>query len=372
MKFLNPGDFHFPDLTGAMFEPLPTPQWRTRARAAENAETRRARRPDDRATAAAALDPAPRWLVSAWNVLSVVPASRGGRDDWRIMCSTLLVVSCAYVVYATPDMVCLLQSNCDASLFTFVESMFPRTVAVSCLASRLPVLLAGARTAAYERAVAAYRALRPVTRAEADALRRFACLVALAGALLAVPFNAMRTYTVAASGVSGPVVAAFVLMYAQNLSAMCVEAHFVAQCHALCRMFAAVNRDLAAVRAQETARNRYPATLGARQRYPATGADDDCEDARLPRTAARVRRLRTMHGLATVASVELNRAFGVHVGLSLCAVCVYFMLDVYYRAMGSWADNARWDLMFYGWILQYFYRFAVVTIMAHVTSKQVG
>lgn len=87
-------------------------------------------------------------------------------------------------------------------------------------------------------------------------------------------------------------------------------------------------------------------------------------------TADFVERLKIKHRLVRKAVRDLNDLFGGHMGLSVFSLCVYTMFDIYYHFLGIINPTMSYVLV-YGWMLQYFTRFGTITILAHITIKQV-
>lgn len=304
-----------------------------------------------------------------WNVFSVSSVGSGTSCHWwRLTVFALLLASSVYNAYVTPDIVCALEGNCDRSLATFIKGLFVRAVAGTCIASRLAVALTGgAPLARHERNVAACRAVSPSpSRADAQASARLSRWLVVCSLLLTVPVNSLRLYQLVDRVDFVPL--AFAFMYAQNFSMYCIETHFAVLCFDLYRNFAGVNDELAALRLDTVARNRYPLMLCRTRPGPAGDRREIC--ARRP-TAAAVERLKIKHRTVREAAKSLNDAFGVHVGLSTCSLCLYAMFDLYYHMVSVITSKKTRLLMIYGWILQYAVRFGSVTVVAYMTTQQV-
>lgn len=303
-----------------------------------------------------------KWSVFVWNVFSVVSTDH---SEWQLIYSAVLMACCAYIIYVTPQVVCALEGNCDNSFRSLLKGMFARVVAAVGLTSRLVLIVKGnGLLAGYKRTVDEFHARAPMTRAEARSLRAFSFAVVLCSVLLVVPVNALRLWLL--WNVAKSTLACFALAYTTNFSMFCIETHFTVLCFVLYQKFAGINGDLIALRADTLARNKYPAVSRARH------------DARVPRRCPAagqpvsdfVEKLKARHRLGRDAVDNLNNVFGVHLALSLCSLIVYAMFDLYYHILGLWNPSKSMTLV-YGWIFQYFFRFATVTTVAHMTTKQV-
>jgi len=83
-----------------------------------------------------------------------------------------------------------------------------------------------------------------------------------------------------------------------------------------------------------------------------------------------IEELRLRHGLARQSVEQLNNMFGGQLALSLIALCVMILFDIYNEAFHVGAGISRSKFIF-GWILQYLFRFFVIVIMAHTTTQEV-
>ncbi|XP_026813287.1 putative gustatory receptor 28b isoform X2 [Rhopalosiphum maidis] len=79
--------------------------------------------------------------------------------------------------------------------------------------------------------------------------------------------------------------------------------------------------------------------------------------------------LKAKHKLVCQAVKNLNNMFGIHLGLSSCALCLYTLFDLYYHMQAIW-KHSKYKILVYCWIIQYFVRFLLITVLAHLTTKQ--
>jgi len=263
--------------------------------------------------------------------------------------------------------------------------MFSQVTAVAVLASRLAIILNGkASLLMYKKDVDESHALTPMTAAEADRLKSISFLSTLCFMLLSVPINMLRTWFLL--NVARSTVVFKALVYVQNFSMYCVESQFSILCFVLYQKFDGINRDLMALKVDVTVRNKYPfLSEQTGEKYGGIAVDDG--GARSAATTdyngevlraladgrpmvGFIEELQIKHRLVREAVKYLNAAFGFHMGLSLCSLCLFTMLDIYYNILHI-IHSTKLEIMYYGWILQYSYRFIIVTVIAHITTKQV-
>jgi len=83
-----------------------------------------------------------------------------------------------------------------------------------------------------------------------------------------------------------------------------------------------------------------------------------------------VEELRLRHGLTRESVEQLNNMFGGQLALSLIALCIMILFDIYNEAFHVSGSNSRSKFIFC-WILQYLFRFFVIVITAHSTTQEV-
>lgn len=319
-----------------------------------------------------------KWLLRTWNVFSVISIDR---NKFQLFYSTLLMVSCVYIILFTPQLVCSLEGNCDNSFLSLIKGMFAMIVAVVGMISRFVLIIKGnAMLAKYKRNVDDFHACTPITRSEAICLNRFSSLVLLCSLLLIVPLNTYRLWLL--WNTAKNTVVWFTLMYIVNFSMCCIETHFIVLCFVLYQKFVGINSDLMAIKINTFARNKYPFPLfqtrqaGKRGKSRDNGGTVKYNEDVLHSLATGtpvcdfVKKLKSKHTLGREAVKNLNNVFGVHLTLSLCSLCMYVMFDLYYYILELWNPYNSMTIVF-GWILQYILRFVVITTVAHVTTKQV-
>ncbi|XP_050063070.1 uncharacterized protein LOC126552411 [Aphis gossypii] len=285
------------------------------------------------------------------------------------MASAALIMSCVYNYARSPHVICSM-GDCDTVTTTVIMAIFPRAVAVGCMVSRAAVAYKNATgaVAAYEASAAEYEAHYPVDACGARWRRGFAAALGIACAALIVPVNAYRIHLLYLRYRDGGIVAFHVFMYAQNASMCFAELQFVVYCLQLCRMFCQINGELSALKSETIAVNRYPAVLRCPGPLPAASAAAAATLGRPP-LAEDVERLKFRHQFVSDAVAHLNALYGFQLGASLSALFVMSLFDIY-AAVSNVFDSSRFHMFFYVWLFQYAFRFTVIVIMTHVTTKQ--
>ncbi|XP_015369092.1 PREDICTED: gustatory receptor for sugar taste 43a-like [Diuraphis noxia] len=155
----------------------------------------------------------------------------------------------------------------------------------------------------------------------------------------------------------------------------CIEAHFTVLCYIVYQKIVGINNDLMALKINTIVRNKYPFVSLTGEKYGKTNSTIEYNREVFHSLIAGypmidvLEILKAKHKLVSQAVKNLNNTFGIHLGLSLCALCLYALFDVYYHLQAVW-KHSKYKILVYGWILQYFVRFLLITVLAHLTTKQ--
>lgn len=317
----------------------------------------------------------PKFSVSLWNIVSVISIDRS-YNKWQIAYSVLLIITAVYNFYITPNVVCALEGKCDSSLPTVIKGLFIRVVSCTCVISRLVIFYKGnGLLIKFMKNIENIHLFTPMSRLETEVLKKVSSRAVILCLLLTVPVNSFRVCKMLSR--SDLTVLIFVCMYVQNMSMYCVESHFTVLCFIIYQKFVGINKDLLTLKIDTVMRNRYPFMLWARDKCGKNSYTVDYNNTVLQSLAAGysmanfVEQLKIKHRLAREAVNNLNDLFGIQLGLSMCSLCLFSMFDLYYHIRGI-MNPSKSNILIYGWILQYTVRFGTVTILAHLTSKQVN
>lgn len=170
-------------------------------------------------------------------------------------------------------------------------------------------------------------------------------------------------------------------MYAQNVSTCVTEIQFVARCLALYQKLQSINDEMSAFKWRTIVTNRYPLVLrpdgdGPQQKRNRVGSETNDEFAR-PETRASysksVERLKMRHQFVGGTAIsDLNDMYSFQLGVSLSVLFAMALFDIYEVVSyeGKFEKSKTYSL-FYGWMIQYTFRFSIIVLTTHVTTKQV-
>lgn len=318
----------------------------------------------------------PKWPNLFWNTFSVTSVDLSF-NKWQFVYSALIIITCIYNCYVTPTIVCLLEGNCDSSLSGVIKGLFLRVVASTCLISRFAIIIKGNdNLVQYKRNLEKFHIFTPMTHCEIKLLNKLSSQLVICCLLLTIPVNVLRMWSLFFR--SNFAVISFMLMYVQNLSMYCIETHFTILCYVLYQKFVGINRDLTALKIDTVMRNKYPfiSQTATGERHGINRKTVEYNGEILNSLIAGnsmtnfVEELKIKHRLVREAVKNLNDLFGIPLGLSVCSLCLYAMFDLYYHMIGA-MNPSKSKILIYGWMLQYTVRFGTVTILSHLTTKQV-
>lgn len=297
------------------------------------------------------------------------------------LCMAALFASCVFNFTVASQILCLLDGDCIRS-----EAVYPRTVAAVCLVS-YGTLACRHRSlsAVYGRNVDAHTAYSPITAADRRRVLWFRAFAVVTCAAVALSVNVCRVWLLFKADLELVVLMFFVIMYTQNASLCLVEIHFMSLCFVLRKMFVNVNRDLERFGEEEAAApgaglpgyssHVVGSPSAAAHHHRRVTYDSDFYAPRWPggqSTANAVEVLRIRHRLIRDAVYAIIDLYGMPMGMSLFALCVMALFDIYYEVFQNMGANTRSTIFLYLWLLQYSIRFYGIVAMAHNTSKQVG
>lgn len=306
----------------------------------------------------------------------------------EIFFSLALIITCIYsniVIFPDwSDWVCKTEAKCNKSLISaHVKTIFPRTVAIVCMVSRIKTLLYDVknRYGKYRSKIEAYEVYFPNGTGETNAYQTFVFLIVVTYAVIILPTNVVRVYFVNRNRYNSHSSATiwFTLMYIQNGSICSSELHFMARCFGLYQKFRLINDDMDALKSEAVIVNRYPLVL---QR--STAAERGRNHARhtpyngilspqrvaVNMTAGSIELLRMRHQFVRDVFRDLSDLYGIQLALSLCALFL-MTLCVCYGEYFSVNSREWYSSLFYGWVLQFSFRFCAIVLTAHFTTKQV-
>lgn len=356
----------------------------------------------------------PVWPVKYfWNTCGVLTAdmSYNSFDMWF---SVALFASGVLNIAITPWSVCMVDGWCDDAMSTTYRRLYTRMIACSSLMSRISVVYKVRRYMTdYMRREKAYLHKWPPPEPYWRWFWAYASLITVVCLTLIVPLNLTQLYLLYMYETHGSVslLLFFFNVYLQNCSMCCIETHFAVLCYALYLKFRKINDELSAIRVDVMVNNRYPVALrpsaavscrcpwpwsrwrphdgselaadkptaggGKRNATPtAMGKPTpvavrsvQCDPSGRPLEAV-IGALRTRHALVREAVDQLNDMFGVQLTLSLVALYLMILFDVYNETFYVSGTIGR-SKFSYGWMVQYVFRFFLIILTAHYTTQEV-
>ncbi|XP_050430685.1 gustatory receptor for sugar taste 43a-like [Adelges cooleyi] len=191
---------------------------------------------------------------------------------------------------------------------------------------------------------------------------------------LVLPVYGLKTYTDYTSQPEFSRLILYLLLCLQTLSTCCLEMHFFILCYIIYQKIQLINDDLSMLKVDTIIRNNYPFLSHSGDRYITTNFNYSGFKLNGMSKACFVRYLRIKYYIIGKAVKNLNNVFGIQLGIFLCTLWLMALFDLYYdltRGNHPDSDNIFISkLILYGWILQYTTRFILITLIAHITTKE--
>lgn len=294
----------------------------------------------------------------------------------EISFSIILIFTCVYNYLNAPASVCSLV-KCNDSITTVVKAMFPRSIAIACLVSRIAIVYKSVRDfPQYTKKIERYELHFPTEISKKR--HHFYCAVSIVVAyvIIILPINVLRIYLIYFNLRDTHTLLFQIMMYVQNMSVCATEIHFILMCIGLYQKFQVINEDIDVVKSVTIIANKYPNVLKTEgsSRHADVGpkSDDDPTASRMgtQQLANRIELLRMRHQFVRGTVFELNDLFGIQLGLSMCVLLIMTLFDIYGEVITNYTKT-RSKVLIYGWLLQYSFRFIAIVLTTHTTTKQV-
>lgn len=276
------------------------------------------------------------------------------------MISVLVLLSCVYNYIEAPKIMCILNV-CNNSTVVVMVSMFPRALAIACMISRFTVMYKNISTVAnYNKKIKEYEVYYPIT-VDKENSRRFLIIVfVFIYCILILPVNIYRLYLIYYYYKNFKVTVFISLMYIQNVSMSMTELHFLVYCFGLYVKFQSINEDLSAIKSETISTNRYPFVLKS----------EEHKSIEVRPSVRSIELLKMRHQFVCQSVSDLNEIYSIQLGMSISVLFIMLLFDIY-EAVATKLVKTKSFLLLYGWLTQYIFRFAIVILMSHITTKQV-
>lgn len=274
--------------------------------------------------------------------------------------SVLVVLSCTYNYIASPEIMCLLN-NCNTSKTRTIVSIFPRAVAITCMISRIAVLYKNiSAIVEYKKKIKEYEIYYPITVGHENSRRLIIVAVTVIYVVLILPTNVYRLCLVYYYYESIKMIVYILMMYIQNASMCMTEIQFMVYCSGLYKKYQSINEDMSALKSKTISTNRYPLVLKPNGR----------KSVKVYPSISSVETLKMRHQFVSESVGDLNEVYSIQLGMSLSILFIMVLFDLY-AAISTELIRTKTNFLLYGWITQYIFRFVVVILASHMTTKQV-
>lgn len=290
----------------------------------------------------------------------------------KIMFSIILLLSCVHNCVYASYIVCLLEI-CNSSTSRIVWALFPRAVAITCMISRFTIMYKNiSDISKYERKIKKYELYFPVNIRQENSQRIFVIIITTFCTIVILSANIYKIISLYYHVKRVEIIILHLLMYIQNFSMCMTELQFIGYCFGLFLKFQLINEEMSILKSKTIVINKYPLVLKPDEHNShRTGLDyNDDFCWRIKPNENMVELLKMRHQFVSNAIKNLNELYGIQLGLSLCVLFLMSLFDIYDVVSGDF-NITNTKILLYGWLMQYSFRFCMIILISHVTTKQV-
>jgi hypothetical protein len=310
-------------------------------------------------------------------------------DKYQISFSILIIITCMFNLISAPLVVQYMVDDWSHVLSTSLMVLQSRVVAVVSFISR-GIVLYNAHFNKYQKyrtTMESFDIYSPLTAVVWSQYKLYSVVTISLCLTFMLPTNLIKLYNLYYKHPGGSLLAThFFFFYLQNFSMYLIENDFTNRCFLVYATFRDINDDLNKLKTEYIDRGKFPFFEKAAHDLWSNAAscvvvyskDFYCPRDKTHPLANIVEILKIRHWLTREAVIDMNYLFGNHLGLSILSLSILVLLDVYTNVFHSFATNNRMDnkiflskLLFFACVLQYSYRFCVITILSNLTTKQV-
>lgn len=290
--------------------------------------------------------------------------------------SIILLLSCVYNYVNATHIIYILEIY-NSSTSTVVWALFPRAVAIACMISRCTVMYKNINDIIlYEKKVKEYELYFPVNVCQNNYRCFFLIIIVTFCVVVILPVNIYRVCSLYYQYKNSKITILFLLMYVQNLSMCMTELKFVGHCFGLYQKFKLINEEMSVLKTKTILLNKYPLIL-----KPEEHCNTHCIELepngdifwkiKVHSLMNKIELLKMRHQFVSDAVKNLNELYGIQLGLSLCILFIMSLFDIYDVVSGDYNITSS-NMLLYGWLMQYSFRFCMIVLISHTTTKQVG
>lgn len=302
----------------------------------------------------------------------------------QILFSILIIITCVFNLICAPLIVHEIDDWSDA-MSTSLTVLQSRVVAIASLISRGIILykIQFNKTQKYKMTMESFDIYSPMNSIALNQCKLFSLTVFFLCLVTILPMNFIKVYNLYNNHPDGFFISIyFLFFYLQNFSMCLIENHFTDQCFMVYKRFREINDDLKCIKVQYVDYEKFPFLRETINSYSTTQScviyDKDfyCPKDKEHPLANTVEILKIRHWLTREVVIDMNNLFANLLGLSILTLCVLVLFDIYtyvFHYFTTHLDSSifRSKLLFFGWTLQYSFRFCVIAITSNITTKQV-
>lgn len=312
-------------------------------------------------------------------------------DRCQIIFSIVIIITCIFNLISAPLVVQYMVDDWSHVLSTSLMVLQSRVVAVASFISRGMVLYNAHfnKYQKYRTTLESFDIYSPTSAAVWSQYKLYSLVTISLCLTFMLPTNFIKLHNLYYKHPGGSLLSIyFFFFYLQNFSMYLIENDFANRCFLIYATFRDINDDLNQLKTEYIDLGRFPFFEKAIHSPWPNASSSSCvvvydKDFYCPRDKAAhpltntVEILKIRHWLSREAVIDMNHLFGNHLGLSILSLSFLVLLNVYTGAFHSFTNNRveikvfRSKLLFFVCVLQYSYRFCVITILSNLTTKQV-
>lgn len=301
------------------------------------------------------------------------------RGHLELAISMILLLSCIYTFIELSLVTCI-EENCINLTRSSIIKMFPRTVAVACVISKITSMYNNKSAfLVYEKKIERYEFYFPTHVCKKNCRRTFTIITIFLCIVIILPINALRLYLFYTQNQDYNAIMMFTFMYVQNAYICMIELEFITLGFGLYQKFQSINEDMCVLKSKSIVTNRYPWVLkpepfGSDDSVGSAGLNDEnifSTSTKEFSLANTVELLRTRHKFVSNLINDLNNLYNVQLALSLSILFIMALLDIYEVLFTRLTITRSHIILLSGWLLQYSFRFCMIILIPHATTKQV-
>lgn len=294
-------------------------------------------------------------------------------NNFDVVISIIIVLSCVFTCLQSTHYMCKLNS-CITTKSTIMISMFPRAVSLICMLSQLTVIYKNLNASVkYEKNIKRYEMYYPMDIYKAN-FRIFVIITVSLCGILILPVNGLRIYLLYDQFRDNAMVLFFSIMYLQNISLCITELQFIAYCFGLYLKYRSINEDLAILKSRTITINRYPSALNPGKYNSICNSSGSnyniCQTIKECQLVNSIESLRMRHRFVSDSVNDLNDIYSIQLGLSLFILLIMALFDIYEVVLTEYNLFQTYEMLLM-WLSQYAFRFSMIVLTTHFTTKQV-